>query len=133
MPVLQLPHRWVVGWTVPIHDVRQLRGGRSDFRGIGRDDRASSASSAEGVERIYAATASVEARRNMRTRSVGRMREIRDAEQQCEDEAWQCKTCSAPSQEHGVYCRPCEMYWQDCDAGLFDDEHQARLCVPLMD
>lgn len=62
---------------------------------------------------------------------MGREREVKDAIQQCEDEAWQCKTCSQPAQEQSVYCRPCEMYWQDCDAGLFSDEYQAMLCTPL--
>lgn len=51
---------------------------------------------------------------------MGRAREIRDAEQQCEDEAWQCRTCSAPAQEDGPFCRQCEMYWDDVDAGLFN-------------
>lgn len=54
---------------------------------------------------------------------MGRQREVREAEQQALDEAWQCKTCSAPANDDATrdgYCRGCAMYWDDCDAGLFD-------------
>lgn len=50
----------------------------------------------------------------------GRERRIRNAEQQVEDERWQCQTCSAPNtEENGEYCSACAIYWQD--VGELDD------------
>lgn len=40
-----------------------------------------------------------------------------------ERDEWQCRTCSAPSDDDATrkgYCRNCANYWDDCDAGLFD-------------
>lgn len=53
---------------------------------------------------------------------MGRARDVADANQQVEDEAWQCSTCSQPAQEDSAYCLSCQMYWDDDSAGALDLE-----------
>lgn len=54
---------------------------------------------------------------------MSRAKELREAADQASAEAWECETCSAPKDENDErYCRNCRMYWEDCDAGLFDGE-----------
>ena len=54
---------------------------------------------------------------------MARAQDVREAEQQVKDEAWQCLTCSAPRQEGKKHCMHCEMYWDDVDNGMFDDDY----------
>ena len=56
---------------------------------------------------------------------MGREREIKDAIQQCEDEQWQCATCSAPAEENGQHCMSCRIYWQDVGE-TFGDEPEGE-------
>lgn len=46
---------------------------------------------------------------------------VKEAEDIVEQDKWQCKTCSFPSQEDSEYCLSCEIYWKDVEEGLFDD------------
>lgn len=44
------------------------------------------------------------------------------AEQQVEDDRWQCLTCSAPAAESSDYCRPCQMHWRDARELEYDTD-----------
>lgn len=55
---------------------------------------------------------------------MGKAKSVSDALIEVETDRWQCHTCSAPSAEDTSrpgYCKTCAMYWDDCDAGQFDD------------
>jgi hypothetical protein len=43
---------------------------------------------------------------------MGRARDVADAEQQTNDETWQCKTCSLPAEQDGEFCLHCRLYWE---------------------
>ncbi len=53
---------------------------------------------------------------------VSRSLAIRNAKIEQAESAWQCHSCSAPSEEDSRYCRHCRMYWEDVDNGLFADD-----------
>lgn len=61
--------------------------------------------------------------------TAGRERRIRDAEQQVEDERWQCRTCADPAEESGEHCLACRMYWEDA-RGEYEDRMLRNL--PLL-
>jgi Zn finger protein HypA/HybF involved in hydrogenase expression len=52
---------------------------------------------------------------------------IQEATALAEEEAsiW-CQSCSAPADGQGRYCRHCESYWADVDAGVFDGFEEAE-------
>jgi rubrerythrin len=53
---------------------------------------------------------------------MSRAQALREALDDVEEQAWQCRTCTAPfDDEHKPYCRHCGMYWQDCANGLWEN------------
>jgi hypothetical protein len=45
---------------------------------------------------------------------VSKVREIIQALDACDEDAWKCRTCCAPAEENGEFCMSCRIYWSDC-------------------
>lgn len=59
----------------------------------------------------------------MKGRSVlGRHANIADALKEVEDDLKECATCYSPALEGDKYCQHCRWYWDDVNAGLFDEK-----------
>lgn len=59
---------------------------------------------------------------------MSKAQELKHAVDQTEQDDWQCRTCSSEAQENSIYCMHCEMYWDDVDNGLFDDDYPEDEC-----
>lgn len=53
---------------------------------------------------------------------MGRHTEIAAALIEVEDDLKECATCFNPALEGDKYCQLCRWYWDDVNAGLFDEK-----------